>query len=366
MSAAALLLLAASVSQAPYGTTREGREVTQVTLDNGRGMIVKVIGYGAIVTDIIVPDREGKAENVALGFSNLADYEAKNGDYAFGAVMGRYAGRIANARFSIDGKEVRLKANDGANALHGGPGSFDTKVWNVAPFRRGRDVGAVLSYTSPAGEQDFPGRLSLRVTYTLTPANALRIDYQATTDAPTVLNLTSHSYFNLAGAGSGSVRGHLLQIPARQILATNAAGLPIGGFIDVRGTPFDVRRATPIRAMLDRPHKQMEGRRGINHSWLLGNGGRLVFAGRLSEPFSGRRLDVFTTEPSLHVYTANWFSGRDAGAQGKIYRQHDAVALETQHFPDSPNRPEFPSTLLRPGEVFRSTSVYRFATGGRR
>ena len=357
-----LLLLAATVAQAPYGVTKDGREVTQVTLDNGRGMSVRLIGYGGIVTDVVVPDRQGRRENVALGFSTLAEYEAKNHNYGFGAIIGRYAGRIANARFTIGGKEVRLQANDGPNALHGGPGGFDTKLWRVAPFRRGGDVGAVLSYASPAREQGFPGRLDVKVTYTLTPANALRIDYEARTDAPTVLNLTNHSYFNLAGAGSGTIRDHLLRIDSARILETDPAGIPTGDYVPVAGTPFDFRRPAAIGAMLDRAHKQLEGRRGFNHSWLLANPGRLRFAARLSDPGSGRRMDVLTTEPSLHAYTANWFPGTDRGAQASIYRQHDAIALETQHLPDSPNRPDFPSTMLRPGEVFRSTTIYRFAT----
>jgi aldose 1-epimerase len=361
VNAAAFLLLAASVSQAPYGITKDGRQVTQVTLKNDRGMKVRFISYGAIVTDVVVPDAMGRAANVALGFGGLAEYEAKNSDYGFGAIIGRYAGRIAGARFSIDGREVRLKTNDGANALHGGPGGFDTKVWNVAPFRRGKDVGAVLSYSSPAGEQGFPGRLDVKVTYTLTRRSELRIDYEAKTDAPTALNLTNHSYFHLAGAGSGTVRNHLLQIPADRVLETDQSGIPTGGYVDVAATPFDFRRPTAVGPMLDRAHPQLEGRRGLNHSWVLGNDRRLRLAARLSDPASGRRLDVMTTEPSLHAYTANWFSGRDAGAQGTIYGQHDGIALETQHLPDSPNRPEFPSTLLRPGETYRSTTIFRFS-----
>jgi aldose 1-epimerase len=362
-AAASLLLLAASVVEVPYGTTRDGQRVTQVELRNGRGMAVRFIGYGATITDIVVPDGKGRPANVALGFASLADYEAKNGNYAFGAVMGRYVGRIARAQFRIDGKLVSLTPNDGPNALHGGPGSFDTKVWSVTPFRRGRDVGATLAYTSPAGEQGFPGRLDVKVTYTLTPRNALRIDYEARTDSPTVLNLTNHSYFNLAGAGSGTVRDHRLRIDSRRILETDSGGIPTGRYLDVEGTPFDFRHEAEVGEMMDRPHRQMEGRRGFNHSWVLGHRGRLAFAARLKDPKSGRRLDVFTTEPSLHVYTANWFSGQDRGAQGILYRRHDGIALETQHYPNSPNEPAFPSTLLRPGETFRSTTVYRFSSG---
>ena len=365
-AALALLFLSApawsaTVGRTGYGVTKDGRAVEQVTLANDRGMTVRIISYGAIVTDIIVPDAQGSSANVALGFATLAEYEAKNGNYGFGAVIGRYAGRIADARFTIGGKEVRLTANDGPNALHGGPGGFDTRVWTIEPFKRGGSVGAVLGYSSPAGEQGFPGRLDVRVTYTLTPDNALRIDYRARTDAPTVLNLTNHSYFNLAGAGSGSIRGHRLQIAAHRFIETDSRGIPASAFPAVANTPFDFRRFAAIGSVIDRAHPQMDGRRGYNHGWRLAGGRSLRLAARLADPSSGRSLEVRTTEPSLHVYTANWFSGRDSGAQGRPYGPHDGIALETQHLPDSPNRPAFPSTLLRPGETFRSTTVYRFS-----
>ena len=356
----------ASVSRAPYGTTTAGQKVEQVTLTNDRGMVVKIIDYGAIVTDIVVPDARGRKANVALGFGSLADYAAKNGDYAFGAVMGRYAGRIANARFTLGGREIRLVANDGRNALHGGPGGLFTRVWTMSPFRHGRTVGATLTYSSPDGAQGFPGRLDIKVTYSLAPDNALRIDYEARSDKPTALNLTNHSYFNLAGAGSGTVRGHRLQLFSDRLMESDQGGIPSGRFLPVAGTPFDFRAPRTIESMIDRPHPQMEGRRGFNHSWILPFDGRLHRAARLVDPGSGRAMEVQTTEPSLTVYTGNWFSGRDAGAQGVIYRPHDGIALEAQHLSDSPNRPEFPSTLLKPGAVFRSTTIYRFSTTGRR
>ncbi|QAY77882.1 aldose epimerase family protein [Sphingosinicella sp. BN140058] len=365
LGAAAPAAAAAGVTIKPYGTTREGRDVFQIILRNERGMEVRLINYGAIVTDVIVPDARGRKANVALGFGTLAEYETKNGNYGFGAVMGRYAGRIANARFSVDGKPVTLAANDGPNTLHGGPGGFDTKIWDVRPTGSGGDAGAVLHYVSPAGEQNFPGRLDVTVTYTLTRKNELRLDYQARTDAPTALNLTNHSYFNLAGAGSGTVRDHVLTIPANRILETSPAGIPTGAYVDVAGTPFDFRRGAVIGTMMDRPHPQLEGRRGINHSWVLGNRGRLALAASLRDPASGRRLDVLTTEPSLLAYTADYFPGTDAGAQGAIYRKHDAIALEAQHFPDAPNRPDFPSTILRPGETYRATTVFRFSADRR-
>lgn len=355
---------AATVSRAAFGTNKDGRPVEQVTLTNDCGMVVKLINYGGIITDLIVPDQNGRRDNVVLGFVQLADYEKKNGDYAFGAIIGRYAGRIAGARFAIDGLEVRLTANDGPNALHGGPGSFDTKLWRLNTFKRGKVVGAMLRYSSPDGEQGFPARLDVSVTYRLMPDNALRIDYEATTTQATHLNLTNHSYFNLAGAGSGTVRNHQLQILSDRLLETDESGIPTGRMLAVSGPPFDLREPRPIGLMLATPHPQMKGRRGFNHSWVLQNRGKLALAARLSEPRSGRVMEVLTTEPSLHAYTANWFSGNDAGSGGRILRPYDGVALETQHLPDSPNRPDFPSTLLRPGQVFRSTTVYRFT--GRR
>jgi aldose 1-epimerase len=363
-AAAALLLLAAApVAAGPYGVTQDGQPVEQFTLRNGKGMEVRVIEYGAIVTDVTVPDSRGKRANVVLGFPTLADYEAKNANYDFGAVVGRYVGRIAGARFTLEGKEVRLTPNDGPNALHGGPGGFDRRVWNGRALSS-RSVA--LDYVSPAGEQGFPGSLTVRVTYTLGNDNSLRIDYRATTDAPTVLNLTNHSYFNLAGAGSGTVRNHLLQIEADRLVETDGGGIPTGTFLPVRTTPFDFRRPAAVGTALDATHPQLEGRRGLNHSWLLKGGRGLRRTASLHDPASGRHLEVLTTEPSLHVYTANWFSGEDKGAQGTAYRPHDGIALETQHLPDSPNRPDFPSTLLRPGEVFRSTTIYRFSTRGTR
>jgi aldose 1-epimerase len=366
LALAAAPAIGASVTVAPYGIAKNGQKVEQVTLANDRGMIVRIINYGAIITDMIVPDAQGRKTNVALGFGSLADYEAKNGDYAFGAVMGRYAGRIANARFTLGGREIKLVANDGPNALHGGPNGLFTKVWRTTPFHHGGIVGAVLHYVSPDGEQGFPGRLDIQVTYSLEPDNALRIDYEARSDKPTVLNLTNHSYFNLAGAGSGTVLHHRLQLFSDRLMESDQGGIPDGHFLPVAGTPFDFRQPKTIESMIDRPHPQMEGRRGFNHSWILPFDGRLHLAARLTDPGSGRQMEVLTTQPSLTVYTGNWFSGRDVGAQGVIYHPHDSIALEAQHLSDSPNRPAFPTTLLKPGETFRATTLYRFSTTGAR
>ncbi|MFN3945832.1 MAG: aldose epimerase family protein [Allosphingosinicella sp.] len=342
-----------------YGVTAEGEAVREFSLRNARGMVVRFLNYGGIITAIEVPDRDGRVENVALGFADLDDYAHRNGDY-FGALVGRYAGRIADARFTLDGREYRLSANDGPHALHGGSAGFEKRLWEVRPFEQDGAAGAVLRYVSPAGEQGFPGELEVEVTYTLLPSNELRIDFEARTDAPTVLNLTSHGYFNLAGAGSGTVLDHLLEIAADSYAETNEGGIPTGRFNPVAGTPFDFTSARPTRAQQSADHPQMEGRRGFNHSWILGGDGGLAQAATLSDPASGRRLDVLTTEPSIHIYTGGWLGNGGVGAQGRVYGPHEGIALETQHLPDSPNQPDFPSTVLRPGETFRSTTIFRF------
>ena len=354
----------AGVEMRDYGVTGDGEAVREYSLTGDDGMVVRFLDYGGIVTAIEVPDRAGARENVVLGLPDLADYEAKNSRYFFGGIVGRYAGRIAGARFAIDGREIRLTANDGPNALHGGAGeSFIARVWRVEPLPAGEGVGATLHYSAADGEQGFPGRLDVAVTYKLLPG-ALRIDYRATSDAPTVLNLTNHSYFNLAGAGAGPVFGHRLQLFADRIVGATEAGIPTGEFLPVAGTPFDFRQERPLGDCLEQAMPRIGGFCGFNHSWLVegarGGGSAPVPAGRVVEPQSGRTLEVLTTEPTLHVYVANHFSGDDVGAAGVPLRPHHGLALETQHLPDSPNRPEFPSTLLRPGETFRSTTIYRF------
>ena len=339
----------------PYGTTKDGQAVNEYILRNARGAEVHFINYGGIVTEIDVPDRRGRKANVVLGFASLADYEAKNGNYAFGAIMGRYAGRIANARFSVDGKEVQLVPNDGPNALHGGatPG-LDKKVWSVEELTGG-SPGAVLRYVSPDGEQGFPGTLQVMVTYRLTADNGLRIDYAAATNAPTHINFTNHSYFNLAGAGSGSVLGEMLQVASDRLAEAGDGGIPTGKFVPVAATALDFRTAKPLRQCLKAAEK------GCNHSWVLPFDRKLNLAARVIDPRSGRVMEVLTTEPSIHVYTAGYMSGKDKGAQGVPYRAFDAVALEAQHFQDSPHHTEFPTTLLKPGETYRATTVYRFS-----
>jgi aldose 1-epimerase len=355
LAGASFAPVSAAVQVHRYGFTKDGRQVDEYVLRNARGAEVHFINYGGIITEIDVPDRRGRKTNVALGFGSLADYEAHNQDYRFGAIIGRYAGRIAGARFTIGGKEVKLVANDGQNALHGGaiPG-FDCKVWAVEPLR-GRTPGALLRYTSPDGEQGFPGTLKIAVTYRLLPGNSLRIDYTATTDKPTNINFTNHSYFNLAGAGSGTALDQTLQVPSNRYAGAGDGGIPTGRFLSVAGTALDFRTAKPLRQCLRIAEK------GCNHSWVLRFDEKLHLAARVADPKSGRVMEVLTTEPSIHIYTAGYMSGGDAGAQGTPYRAFDAVALEAQHFQDSPHRPEFPTTLLKPGQTYRATTIYRFS-----
>jgi len=323
---------------------------------------VQLIPFGAAVTRIMVPDRDGRLANVLLGFATPAEFRVGNGRVSFGATIGRYAGRIANARFTVDGRPVRLVADDGPNALHGGgPAKFDTQDWTV--LARGRQ-SVTFALDSPDGFQGFPGRLRVTVRYRLVGARALRIDYEARTTRPTVLNLTNHAYFNLAGEGSGSVRDQRLRLAATRYVATDARGIPTGALPPVAGTPLDLCAGPPLGRGID-SRSPLVGAHGFNHGWVFDKPvGRLAPAAWLTDPASGRTLTVETTEPSIQVYTGGYLDGRDRGPSGRIMHPFDGVALETQHLADSPNRPEFPSTLLRPGQVFRSTTVWRFGQDG--
>ena len=330
-----------------------------VVLRNAAGTVVRLSPFGAAVTAIELPDRAGRRANVVLGYATAAEYRAKIRKNYFGATIGRYAGRIGGARFAIDGRPVRLQPNDGPNALHGGgTAGFESLDWRVRRPPGGREV--VFSLTSPDGYQGFPGRLSVDVRYRLTPDNALRIDYTARTTRPTAVNFTNHSYFNLAGEASGSVARQRLQLVARRYVASDARGIPTGAFPPVAGTPLDFRQPRAIGERIDVTAPPM-GPRGYNHAWLFDKpAGKLATVARLSDPASGRTLAIDTTEPSIQVYTGGYIDGQDRGTGGHVYRPGDGVALETQHLADSPNHPAFPTTILRPGEVFRSTTIWRF------
>jgi aldose 1-epimerase len=331
----------------------------QFELTNANGMRVRVLSYGGIVQSVEVPDRTGAVANVALGFSDVQGYVDHPGPY-FGAIIGRFGNRIAKGRFELDGASYSVPVSNGPNSLHGGLSGFDRKIWDVRPV----DCGLVLTHVSPDGDEGFPGELSVSVTYTLTGDNALRIDYEAVTDAPTVVNLTNHSYFNLAGAGSGAdVYGHLMQIHADGFLTVDAGLIPSGQVAPVEGTAMDFRTPTAIGARIRNNEPQLLLGGGYDHNWVL-NGEGLREVARVVEPVSGRSMSVETTEPGMQFYSGNFLDGTFAGAAGLAVRQGDGFALETQHFPDSPNHPSFPSTVLRPGETYRSTTIYRFGVTG--
>jgi aldose 1-epimerase len=343
-----------------FGKLADGTKVYRWSLENG-GTRMKVLSYGGIVQSLELPDRRGRYANVSLGFDNLEDYVSSS-PY-FGALIGRYGNRIARGRFTLDGKEYQLSVNDGDNSLHGGAQGFDKRVWDVEPFTRGSDVGLRLYYTSVDGEMGYPGTLRTTVTYTLTRAGDWRIDYEATTDKPTVCNLTSHVYFNLAGEGSGTVYDHELSIAASRYTPVDAGLIPTGERARVAGTPFDFRRAKTIGEDIRDAHQQLLYGQGFDHNWVLDKGitSRPEHVATLREPGSGRTMRIATTEPGLQFYSGNFLDGTLVGSGGRIYRQGDALCLETQHFPDSPNQPSFPSTVLRPGQTYRSTTVHSFS-----
>jgi aldose 1-epimerase len=349
----------APISKQEWGTTAEG-PVDRYLLSNGRGMRVALLTYGGIVQSLEVPDRNGDPANVVLGFAELQGYLDNPGPF-FGALIGRYGNRIAEGRFTLDGTAHQLPVNNGPNSLHGGTDGFDKRLWSATPLEQDGTVGLDLRYVSPDGDQGYPGTLTVDVRYTLTPEHELRIDYRAVTDAPTVVNLTNHSYFNLAGEGTGDVYRHQLRINASHFTPVDAGLIPTGRIVPVSGTPHDFRQATPVGSRLRTGDTQLRYAGGYDHNWVLDRPGPgLAPAAQLTEPISGRTLSVHTTEPGLQFYSGNFLDGTLAGTSGRLYRQGDGLALETQHFPDSPNQPEFPSTVLRPGETYRSSTVLRF------
>jgi len=343
-----------------YGRTKDGRTVEAYTLRNAAGMEVKCISFGGILTSISVSDRQGGFANVALGFDNFAQYEAEH-PY-FGAITGRYANRIGGGAFALDDVDYRLFKNDGENSLHGREVGFDKRIWTVSES----DSALELSYRSPDGEEGYPGNLDVNVRYSLSEGNALQIDYAALTDAPTVVNLTNHSYFNLMGEGEGTIYDHILTLHADHYTPTDARQIPTGEKAPVDGTPFDFRQPKTIGSGQRSSHPQIIAAQGYDHNFVLNRAGlsdgELGLAARVYEPVSGRVLEVWTTEPGLQFYAGNFLDATLVGSSGRLYRQSDGFALETQHFPDSPNKPEFPSTVLRPGQRFESTTEYRFST----
>ncbi|MEV4684834.1 aldose epimerase family protein [Streptomyces kurssanovii] len=344
-----------------FGSLADGTGVDLWTLEND-GIRLRVLSYGGIVQGLEVPDRRGRWANVSLGFDNLDDYVAKS-PY-FGAVIGRYGNRVAGGTFTLDGTTYRLPVNDGPNSLHGGDQGFDKRVWDVEPFRRGADTGLTLRRVSPDGEMGYPGTLTVRVDYTLTARGEFRVDYEATTDRATVVNLTNHTYFNLAGEGNGTVHDHRLRIDASRYTPVDATLIPTGALARVARTPFDFRLGKPIGEDLRHGHEQILLGQGYDHNFVLDKGitERPQKAVTVTEPTSGRVMTIATTEPGLQFYSGNFLDGTLKGTSGRVYRQGDGFCLETQHFPDSPNRPSFPTTVLRPGRTYRSSTVHSFGT----
>jgi aldose 1-epimerase len=351
----------AHVKKEPFGTLPDGRTVDSYTLANKPGHEVRAITYGGIITSIRVPDRNGHLGDIVLGYDSLAGY-LKATPY-FGAIVGRYANRIAGARFTLDGKTYRLPANDGKNSLHGGTTGFDKVLWIAQPFESDSGVGLVLTHTSPAGDQGYPGSLTARVTYRLNDSDQLIVDYEATADAATPVNLTQHSYFNLGGEGTGDILGHWLTIPADSFTPIDATLIPTGKLASVSATPFDFRSATPIGARIAAQDEQLTRGRGYDHNFVLnGTPGleHLAHAAHVLDPGTGRTLDVYTSEPGLQFYSGNFLDGTITGKSGKVYGHRYGFCLETQHFPDSPNERAFPSTILRPGQTYRSRTIFAF------
>ncbi|MFB4285239.1 aldose epimerase family protein [Nonomuraea sp. MTCD27] len=350
-----------SVTKKRFGILPNGKKIDIYTLRNSGGMRVKILTYGGILQSIEVPDIRDRFANVTLGFDNLSDY-VKKSPY-FGCITGRYANRVAKGRFTLDGRTYRLATNDGPNHLHGGTKGFDKRVWKADPFKRRGSVGLTLTHTSPNGEEGYPGTLRTKVVYTLTDDNQIRMDYSATTSRPTIVNLTNHAYFNLRGEGNGRILGHELQINASRYTPVDKTLIPTGKIARLGGTPLDFREPTAIGDRIDSKNQQIVRGGGYDHNYVLDSRGRgLAPAARVVESESGRVLEVITDQPGLQFYSGNFLDGTLRGTSGRLYPKRSGFALESQHFPDSPNHENFPSTVLRPGDVYRTTTIYAFST----
>ncbi len=342
------------------GLIKAGQSTSLYTLTNARGMKVSITSYGGIVTSISVPDRRGNMGDVVLGFNNVGAYE-KDSPY-FGALIGRFGNRIAKGRFSLDGKTYKLATNNGPNHLHGGKVGFDKKIWKARPMMTRQGPALELRLFSPNGQEGYPGNLNVRVVYTLLSNNALRIVYRAVTDAPTVINLTNHSYFNLKGAGMGDILNHRMTIFASRFTPTDSTAIPTGEKRRVRGTPFDFLTPHAIGARINTKDQQLKFGKGYDHNFILDHPrGELGLTARVYEPTTGRVLTQYTDQPGVQLYTGNFLT-KMAGKYGRSYNYRGAFCLEAQDFPDAPNHPNFPSAVLRPGQTYRQTTIYQFST----
>ena len=357
---------AASLNSSLFGTTADGTPVTRYTMATGGGVSVSFMNYGGAITDVTAPDRQGRPGHIVLGFPTLRDYETKGAEAElyFGAILGRYANWIARGRFSLDGHEYQLTLSDPPHTIHGGKRGFDKRVWTVQPQAiSGQSVSARLSYTSADGEEGYPGTLQVGVTYTLSEEGAFTLHYEAVTSKDTVINLSNHMNFNLGGAGSpGGVLRQVLTVHADRYLPLDGSQIPLGQTAPVSDTPFDFREPTAIGAHIHDKNTQLAIADGYDQYWVLdkqGDAAQPQLAVHALDPASGRTLDCMTSEPGVQIYTADWFNGAISGIGGR-YNKYAAFTLETQHFPDSPNHPDFPTTVLKPGEVFSSTTVFRF------
>ena len=349
------------IEKTTYGQLPDGQAVDLFTLQNAAGMTAKITNYGGILVALTAPDKEGKFEDVTLGLDSLSSY-VKNNPF-FGALVGRYGNRIAKGKFTLDGKSYDLFINNMGNHLHGGKVGFDKVLWTATPVE-GDEPALKLTYTSKDMEEGYPGNLSVTVTYTLQKDNALKIDYQATTDKPTVVNLTNHTYFNLTGGAKRDVMDHVLTLNADQFIPVDETLIPTGKLQPVAGTPFDFTKPTVVGARInDSTDTQIKYGGGYDHAWVLnGEAGSLKKAATVYEPTSGRVMEVSTTEPAVQFYTGNFLNGKVVGREGFPYKKRYALCLETEHYPDSPNQPSFPTTTLRPGETYKTTTIYQFST----
>jgi|SRR4051812_9366075 len=347
------------VKKESFGSV-EGNPVDLYTLTNAHGLEARVTNFGGAIISLRVPDNKGQFADVVLGFDKVEDYATNEPN--FGVIIGRYGNRIAKARFTLDGKEYKLAANNGPNTLHGGIKGFSKAIWKAEPFQNSKGTGLVFTYTSKDGEEGFPGNLTTKVTYTLTDKNELIFDYQATTDKPTPVNLTQHSYFNLKGEGQGDILGHELMLNADRFTPVDENIIPTGELRPVKNTPFDFTKATAIGARINADDEQIKLGRGYDHNFVINReSSKLELTARVLEPETGRVLEVYTTEPGVQFYSGNFLNGKLTGKNGHAYQQRDGFALETQHYPDSPNHPEFPNTILRPGKTYRSETIYKFS-----